>query len=71
MADLTNLKTIRAAFKGHCTKSEAIAEQIMSSEDSPDYEQLESILEAYSLRLEKITVMFFHHFSTLSLATLS
>ena len=54
--ELVTLKNIRAAYKGHCTKNEVNSENIMKSAES-DYEELESILEAYTLRLEKISVM--------------
>ena len=53
--DINRLKSIRTAYKGHCTRNKKEANEIMSSEDNPDIEELESIFEGLSLRMDKIT----------------
>ena len=53
MAD--RLKSIRTAYKGHCTRNRNEANAIMDDENDPDIEELESIFEGLSLRMDKIT----------------
>ena len=53
--DLKRLKDVRAAYKGHCTRSMTKAEGIMSS-TNPDRDELQNLLEAVSLRREKISL---------------
>ena len=54
--ELEKLKAIRGAYRGHCTKNEVVAEQIMSDPD-PNLDELRNILEAYTIRLDKITLI--------------
>ena len=55
MADVNRLKSIRTAYKGHCTRNKAEANAIMDDGVAdPDLEELESIYEGLSLRMEKI-----------------
>ena len=52
--NIDRLKSIRTAYKGHCTRNKNEANVIMDEED-PDIEELESIYEGLSLRMEKIS----------------
>ena len=54
--DIDRLKGIRAAYKGHCTRNKNVADDVMNS-PNPDIEELENILEALSLGMEKITAI--------------
>ena len=54
--DIDRLKGIHAAYKGHCTRNKNVTDDVMNS-SNPDIEELENILEALSLRMEKITAI--------------
>ena len=54
--DVAKLRSIRTAFKGHCTRNINDATEIMNS-DTPDTVRLEVLLEAVSTRFEKITTV--------------
>ena len=40
--DVNRLKSIRTAYKGHCTRNKKEANEIMSGGDNPDIEELDS-----------------------------
>ena len=54
--DLRRLKSIRGAYKGHCTRNIGAAETIMQC-DEPSNEELQTILERVVTRMDAITVV--------------
>ena len=53
MADTARLKSIRAAYKGHCTRNITRANAIMAS-TTPELDELDTILERVVNRMEAI-----------------
>ena len=54
--EIRKITSVRASYKGHCKRNEDAAADIMSSPD-PNLEELQNILEAYTVRVEKICVL--------------
>ena len=52
--DLKRMKDVRAAYRGHCTRNVEEAEKLMKT-SMPDLNKLKDILEAVSIRREKIS----------------
>ena len=63
--DVNRLKSIRTAYKGHCTRNRKEANEIMTGADNPGIEELESIFEGLSLRMDKITKLDQEIFNTI------
>ena len=54
--ELARMKSIRTAYKGHCTRNFTAANDMMT-EASPNIDELENLLENLTLRMEKIAVL--------------